>query len=230
MARIFALALTAFFLCPFLARGEPFSGQLPANEPFASSQLKSFPANCQGPSIPDINGWKTGRKSRIEFRLSNETVAYLGSDIEYLNPFNPGEVLRVVSRHVPGVFFAKKSTNDRLFREVVTSLYSAKDREEFFKTVDKKIDPILYAHWRTVKNPRTGEEMLAGDVDIWFLKSDGECLVAKNEKIKTQFLSENVGNGKPRNILSGAKYQIGDAYHILEVDPRILKPLAEKER
>jgi len=33
-------------------------------------------------------------------------------------------------------------------------------------------------------------------------------------------MTENVGNGKPRNVFVGVRYRIGDVYHILKVDRR----------
>jgi len=62
-------------------------------------------------------------------------------------------------------------------------------------------------------------------VDIWFLRPSGECLTARNERVGVQFMTENVGNGKPRNVFVGVKYQVGDIYHILKVDRRDLVQL-----
>ena len=215
MKTVLMLAIICFF--PYLARAD----------------TDVFPANCSVP-VSDINGWETVRTSRVEFRLSDEVVAYLGMDVlyaTYRNPSDSGEFVQVIGRHVPGIFATQKPKDERLILEVVTTTYDQENREDFFSEIVKKVDLILYLHWRVRENPRTGGDMLDGDVSIWFLASSGECLVAKNEKVKTQFLTENTGDpeklrngagGKPRNVFVGVKYQVGDSYHILKVDRRDL--------
>ncbi len=192
---------------------------------FAIADTDVFSANCSTPT-PDISGWEIVRALRVEFRLSDETVAYLGVDKTYRNPADPGEFVRVISRHMPGIFLVRKPTNERLFSQVVVDLYAKKDQDDFFSRMDKKTDPVLYTYWRVQKDPRTGRDMRDGNVNIWLLKSSGECLTAQNEKIGIQFLSEDVGNGKPRTIFVGVKYQVGDSYHILKVDRRdLIRPV-----
>ena len=95
-------------------------------------------------------------------------------------------------------------------------------RKPRLSEIAKKTDPILYLHWRTKENSRTGRDMKDGDTNIWFLQSSGKCLTAQNERVGVQFVTENVDNGKLRNVSVGVKYQVGDAYHILKIDRRDL--------
>lgn len=199
------LALIIFCFSPYLARAD----------------TDIFPANCFVPP-PDISGWEVVPISRIEFRLSDTAVAYLGLDIEYTeyrNLINTKEFVKVVSRHIP-LIPEQKKLNERVILDAATALYARKEEQDKLKELDEKTDPILYVRWQTKDDPRTGRDIQYGDVDLWFLKPSGECLVAKNEKVGVQFLTENVGNGKPRNVFVGVKYQIGDAYHILKIDRR----------
>ena len=222
------LVLIVFCFCPYFARGELARPELVERVESARGELVEsaradtgvFPANCSSP-VPDISGWTIAQTSRIEFRLSDEVVAYLGLAIEYSeysNPSDPGESILVVSRHVPMVFQKQKPTNDQLFREVATALYTQKEEQDRLAELDKKTDPILYIKWRTKKNPRTMGDKKDGDINIWFLRSTGECGLVQNKRVGVEFLTENVGNGKPRNVFVGVKYQVGDSYHILKVD------------
>lgn len=194
------------------------------------SNFKPFPENCPNP-VPSVSGWEVVGKQRIEFRLSDETVAYLGLDIEYFVFRNPdsGESMQVISRHRPRIFARPKLEDNRRFAQVAASLYADKDEQEMFVELEKELDPILYIYWRTGKNQVTGKNAKDGDANIWFMPSDGSCLFTQNKKIGVQFLSENVGNGKLRNIFVGVKYQIGDVYHILKVNRRDVLTLMNRK-
>lgn len=217
--RIVLLILLAFCFYPYFARGEPIESARADTDMLAVSQVESFPANCSV-SAPDITGWETVRTSRIEFRLSDYAAAYLGLDIEYAeyrNPLNSREFIRVISRHTPLISVQNK-LNERVILDAATTLYNQKEEQDRFNKLEKEIDSILFMRWGTKENPRTGKDMQDGDIDLWFLKSSGECLVAKNKKLGEQFLTENVGDGKPKNVFVGVKYRIGDVYHILKVN------------
>jgi len=204
MKTVLILAVLCFY--PYLARAD----------------TDIFPANCESPSVPDISNWEVVRQSRIEFRLSDETVAYLGLDIEheiYRNP-DSGEFMKVFSRHIPLILSRPKQTDERVIEDVATALYVQKDEEDRLAELGSKMDPFLYVYWRVQKNSRNENDMLDGDVNIWFMPSDGSCRFFQNEPVDIQFMTENVGNGKPRNVFVGVRYRIGDVYHILKVDRR----------
>ena len=208
------LILTVLCFFPYLARADSTSS--------LQADTDIFPANCKNPSVPDISGWEMTQWSRIEFRLSDYTVAYLGLDVEHRTYRNPdsGESMKVFSRHIPFIPSRPKQTNERVIVDVATELYVQKDEEDRLGKLDKKMDPFLYVYWRVRANPRNGNDMLDGDVNIWFMPSDGSCHFFQNELINIQFMTENMGEGKPRNVFVGVQYQIGEAYHILKVDRR----------
>src|SRR3989338_7947436 len=213
MKTVLILAVLCFF--PYLARAD----------------TEIFPANCSVP-VPDITGWEITRQSRIEFRLSDQTVAYLGLDIErstYRNP-DSGEFMQVIRRHTPATFAQPKQENDRLLGEMVEVFYAEKDMKDLLDALEKKTDSFLYVYWRIRTNPRNGNDVLDGDVNIWFMPPGGECRFVQNEPIGVQFMTEHIGNGKPRNVFVGVKYQVGDVYHILKVDRRDVANLMEREK
>lgn len=208
------LALLVFCVCPHLARAD------------------TFPANCEI-SAPDITDFEVVSKSRIEFRLSEEVVAYLGLDVEhtnYRNPADPGRFVEVISRHRPRVFAKPELSSERLFAEIAAAFYADKDEQDLLAALEKELDPVIYIQWRIVKDPRTGKDTKDGNVDVWFMPPDGSCKFFQNERLGVQFLSENVGNGKPHNVFVGVKYQVGDVYHILKVNRNDVNALTEERR
>lgn len=193
--RTVLLALILFCFCPYIARAD----------------TKPFPANCSVP-VPDTSGWKTIQSSRIEFRLSDYAAAYLGLDIvymEYRNPLNDREFVRVISQHIP-LIPEQKKLNDRVISDVVTTLYTRKEEQDRLSELATRTDFVLFVQWRTKENPRTRQNQLDDDVgvNVWFHNFDGGCLVVKNEKVRTQFLTENIGEGKSINVFVGVQYSI----------------------
>ncbi len=170
------------------------------------------------PSVPDIRGWTVINISRIELRISDNAVAYIGLEVEYSNPADPREFVRVIRRHIPLIISKQKQSNERLLSEMVVVFYTQKEERDRLKEVSDKSDPILYVQWRTKENPRTGNDMQDGDVRVWFLSSNRGWTFVRNQEVETEFMTENVGNGKPHNVFSGMKYRVGGAYHIIRVD------------
>lgn len=183
--------------------------------------------------IIDVDKWTVNQKTRIEFRTSDEVVAYLGLDIEYVdysNPNNPAEFARVISRHVPLIFGKQKQANDRLFRDLVTSLYVQKEQEDRLGELDKKTDTIIYVHWKIKEDPVTKKDMHDGNIDVCFLKSNGDWFFIQNKPVSIQFLSERVSNDKSRNVLVGMKYQVDADYQILKINRDDFERLIEESK
>ncbi|MDP3696693.1 MAG: hypothetical protein Q8R55_01520 [Candidatus Taylorbacteria bacterium] len=219
MKHIIAAVIAISFFCPYFARADS-TGSPQAN----TAQLTA----SSNPSVPNVSGWTVLSTSRIELRVSDDTVAYIGLEAEYSNPANPREFVRVIRRHIPLIISKRKQQNERLLSEMVVVFYTQKEEQDRLKEVSDKSDPILYVQWRTKKNPRTGNDMQDGDANIWFLRSSGDWLLTHNERIEVEFLSENVGNGEPHNVFSGMKYRVGNAYHIIRVDRNDLIKLFDR--
>ncbi|MDP3792341.1 MAG: hypothetical protein Q8Q89_01290 [bacterium] len=185
--------------------------------------------SVSNPPVPDISNWNIVSTSRIELRVSDCASVYIGLEVEYKNPTNERDFVRVVSRHIPVPISKCRSYNKQLFSETVLTLYDQKEEEDLFSERSKQIDPFLYIQWQIAENPQTGGDMLAGDVSIWFMPADGNWIITKNEKAVVEFMTANVGNGKPHNIFSGIECRIGDAYHIMRVNRDDIIQLLAKE-
>lgn len=207
-----AFILTVLIFSPYFAGAD--TGQLLSNV---------------NPPIPDFNGWKVVSLSRIELRISDCAVVYLGVEVEYNNPNDPREFIRVSSRHIPVPISKCKKYNERLLSQTVVTDYNQKEEDDLLGQRSKEIDHFLFLHWRTKKDSRNGRNVLDGDVDIWFMLANGHWLFHKNEEIAVEFLTENIGNGKTRNIFSGMESRIGDAYHLLRVSRNDILRLLEGE-
>ena len=187
-----------------------------------------------GPPVPDVSNWNVVSTSRIELRVSDCASVYIGLEVEYNNPANEKEFVRVVSRHISVPISKCRSYNKQLFSETVLTLYGQKEEEDLLFERSKQSDPFLYIEWQTAEDSRTGRDILTGDVSIWFMSAegllaDGNWFFFKNEKIEVEFLTENVGNGEPHNIFSGTKYIIGNIYHIIRVNRSDIVQLLAKE-
>lgn len=204
MKKIFvAIVFTAISFYPYLARADTH------------------------PPVPDISGWNVVSISRIALNVSDTTVAYLGLEVEYSNPSNPREFVRVTQRHIPLIISKQNKPSVRLLSEMAAVFYTKKEEQGRLLEIAKKSDSIIYTQWRIKENIRTGHDMLDGDFDVWFLSSKGDWAFVKNQEIKIEFMTENVGNGKPHNVFSGMKYQVGSIYHIVRIDRNDLVKLFE---
>ncbi len=180
------------------------------------------------PVLPDVHDWKVTSKSTIDVVVSGTVITYLGNDIEYQNPNDASESVRVISRYVPLTIAKQIAKNDHEFQQVALATYAKRDQETLLTQLASRSDPIIYFKWRVFKDPRTGKDIRDGDVSVWLLNSNGAWVFATNQKVLVQFLSERVKDGVTRNILVGRKYQLGKDYQILEPDRRYLEALEEK--
>jgi hypothetical protein len=198
MSSIFALFI---IFSPLSARANPIQ---------ASSNIP----------IPDFDRWKIVNSSRIELTISDCASIYLGTEVEYVNPSDSDEFIRVVSRHIPLPVSKCRKYDQRSLSETATVLFNQRAEEEILEARSKESDPFLFIRWRTGRD-LDGRNKLSGDVDVWLLPAEGlfsgSWLVFRNIKVDVEFLTENVGDGNNRNIFSGKKYTVGNSYHMVKV-------------
>jgi hypothetical protein len=177
-------------------------------------------ALCQtNPVIPpNFSSWNTINTSRIELRVSDCASVYLGTETDYMNPDDPMEFARVISRHIAVPINKCKEHNKKSVVAVSTSLYTQKVEQDLLTERSSKNDSFLFVRWRVEYNSRTEhDDKPSGDVDIWFRPSDGNWIFRKNIKVEVESLTENIGDAKSNNVFSGVMYRIGGLYHIVRV-------------
>lgn len=190
MARILLLALAILFLhYPVQASDEP----------------------------PNFRDWTVKNISRIELRISDRAVAYLGFETEYSNPNDPTEFAEVIDRHIP-LIVAKKKYNQRQFVAASISSYVDKEEQDRLRELSKMSDTFIVMRWKVKKDPRTGNDLLDGNMNIWFMPANGKWFFVENGQVSVEFLTENIGNGKSGNVFSGMRFKLFNNYHLLKVD------------
>jgi len=181
--------------------------------------LIPWPCRAQTASIsppPDLSGWREVSRSRIEVVISESLNIYMGFDIEYVNPVNPNEFIRVITKHRPSIIKGRNAPNDRLISEVVLSRYAERDRAQMTEELFKEADPVICVKWRIKKDPRTGKEIQDGDIETWFRVNSGDWLFNKNQEIRVEFLTEHIDGKLNKNILLGRKYSFAGVYNIFK--------------
>ena len=168
--------------------------------------------------VPNVTNWKVVNVSRIELRISDCASVYIGLETEYNNPANLKSFVRIVSRYIPVPIYKCRKDNKKLLSETATTLYVQKEEQDLLSERSKQSDPFLYIQWQTTEDSRTGRDRLVGDVILGIMPADGSWVITKNEKVTVEFMTENIGNGKPHNIFSGNESRIGNTYHIIRVD------------
>jgi len=183
---------------------------------------------AQNPA-PDLTGWIQEPVSRVEITVSDSIHVSLGIEVEYKNPANPNEFVRVIAKHVPLVVREQRMPNNRLISEVMLSMYAERDVNELLGKLSKESDPIIFMRWHVKKDPKTGRDAQDGDTEVWFRKNEGDWIFDKNREVLVEFISENVTNGHNRNVMVGRKYSMNGAYHIFKADRKdIVKAMEEK--
>ena len=192
-------------------------------------------AEAQTKLPPDFSGWTIDGLSRIELRVSDCSSVYLGLERNYKNPADPTEFGKMISRHIPLPISKCRKRDERSALETGNDLYARKEEDERLKESSEKSDPILYIHWRMVKDPSSGRERLDGDIEVWLMPpegplADGGLPYFKNAEISTEFLTENVGNGEPRNVFSGREYRVDGVYHLMRISRDAIMQLLERRQ
>lgn len=206
MKRFFAVFLLFFaFLYPSLARADI-------------------------PDPPDLSGWKVESIFRVDVRISELVVIYLGFETLYSNPNEPGGFALVTKRHRPLIMAKSDPKGDRMFKNAVVDFYTRKEREGILQKRYGEADTIVCQKWRVVKDAKTGHPVRVGNVEVWFLDSTGNPKTVLNQKVSIAPVSELKSPDFRNGILAGVKYSVGDNYQIIRAEHVFLIMALKKEK
>jgi hypothetical protein len=170
--------------------------------------------NSDSPGIPCLDDWTVINRTIINVEASSSVTVYLGFEIEYQNPNNPKEFVRVVRRIVPlvSVRYIKKTSDSQ--KDLDVSSFFVKKEE--YDMVEKDL--------------RTGTYIQLGNSEIWILNSDSDCwYFSRNEKVSVKFLSAYIPGVKRNAAIIGREYSVDkDHYQILSIGPNELKLVGKK--
>ena len=181
-------------------------------------------------NLPDLSGWKEEATYRIDVRISELIVIYLGLETLYSNPNIPGEFALVTKRHRPLIMAKSDPRDDRMFKSAIVNFYTRKELEGVIRKRHEEADAVVCQKWREIKDAKTDQPVRMGDVEVWFLDSGGNPKVVLNQKVSTGSVSELKSPDFKDGILAGVKYSIGDSYQIMRVEHVFLVMALKKEK
>ena len=81
-------------------------------------------------------------------------------------------------------------------------------------------DAIAFIKWGESKDPRTGEQMLNGQIENWLLNQNGKWFFesSNSPEIKVELISEPDIESLNNSKLVGFKIYLKNHYHILRID------------
>lgn len=178
---------------------------------------------------PSAEGWDSVTKFHYEIKnyISSPvgTVivpTYVGSANMYKNPGKPGELLMVIVKYPAFTIIPKAIRNEMKSPGNVIENYSQKKKQEEFEKRLKQSDAIAFVKWKESKDPRTGEQMLSGEIESWILDQNGNWFFISGNKpeIRVELVSEASAYGPRASILVGFKIflESGNHYHVLRFD------------
>jgi len=186
-----------------------------------------FRANAETPPLPDINGWKIENRDIIHVKTFSDTTTYLGFITTYQNPQNSNEYIRVYARCLPKTIIREKSKGSQDFKDAGSILFKKEEKKDFLTELFGKSDPFIYEKWQTEKDLRTGLDMPPYSVEVWFLCQNGEWIFAADQKIIRESISEAL---EDQTAMTGQKYSLDTAYHILSISRNDLEQILQARR
>ena len=179
---------------------------------------------------PDASGWEIEVTYRIDYRISDLVVVYLGFETLYSNPDGSGEFALVTKRHRPLIMAKSDPKEHRMFKAAIVNFYTRKELEDILRKRYENADTIICQKWREVKDSRSGQPVRVGDVKVWFLDSGGNTKTVLNQKVSTGSVSELRSPDFKDGILAGVRYSVGDSYQIIRAEHAFLVMALRKEK
>lgn len=171
---------------------------------------------------PNVDDWRVVNVSVLDVRLSDLTVVYLGFQVQFQNPVETDEFILVTNRFRPLIFAKSDPRDDRKFQKAIVNFYTQKERQDILEKRYQEADAIIYQRWRVTVDQSTNQLVKNGDVDVWFLTSDGNWKLIKNEKVDIEPVSILRSKDFKQGILAGIRYSVGDSFQIIRAEPVFL--------
>lgn len=191
-------------------------------------------AGSSGISPPDVKDFKPTLSKELDPRIDDYKTAFLGQVMVYQNPNDLSEFVRVYYRQVALVSERAKekgtSEPDARDRNLSNQNYHRKEETEALNRVQQATDAFAYAHWRTVHDPRTGQDIQAGPMEFWLLDPDGTYAYFSQPENSEESALKYSPFSEPSNagpVLVGLKFTLGDTVHIIRVDQDDISALAK---
>ncbi|PIR42082.1 MAG: hypothetical protein COV30_00315 [Candidatus Yanofskybacteria bacterium CG10_big_fil_rev_8_21_14_0_10_37_15] len=171
-------------------------------------------------NIPDIKEFNPVLSKELEFRIDDYKTGFVGKVIDYQNPNNSSEFVRVYYRQVAIVSERAriKSSKETTSLNFSNLNYHQKQEKEALNRVQELIDPFAYVQWKIVRDPRTGQYIRDGFFRAWLLNQNGEWIFESDKNITSVSVSEPFIDKLSKQVLVGIKFSLGDSVHIVRID------------
>lgn len=171
---------------------------------------------------PDVKNFTPVLSKELEFRIDDCKTGFVGRIIDYQNPDDLNEFVRVYYRQV-AIVSKRACENDTIetgSRDKNSSNlnYHQKEEMETLGRVQKATDAFAYVQWRTVRDPRTGQDIRDGFFRSWLLEQNGNWTFSNAYNLDTLPFSEPSKADSNKRIIVGIEFTLVGATHIVRID------------
>lgn len=171
---------------------------------------------------PDVKGFTPVLSKELEFRIDDYRIAFVGQVVDYQNPNDPNEFVRVYYRQVAIISERAKENDSKetgsLDRNSSNLNYHLKQETEALSRVQQATDAFAYVQWRTVQDPRTGQNIRTDLFRSWLLGQNGNWMFSYGDGLFVSPFSEESTTNPDKRIIVGIKFVLVDGVHIVRID------------
>ena len=172
---------------------------------------------------PDVKGFTPVLSKELEFRIDDCKTGFVGRVIEYQNPNDLNEFVRVFYRQVAIV--SKRPCDEKGATQAggrdgnSSNLnYHQKEETETLERVQQATDAFAFVQWRIVRDLRTGQDIRTGFLQSWLLEQNGNWTFSSARNLFTAIFSEPSKADTDKRINVGIKFTLAGGTHIVRVD------------
>ncbi len=187
-----------------------------------------------GAGPPDVKNFTPILSKELEFKIDDYKTALVGRVVVYQNPDDPSEFVKVYYRQVAIVSERAQEKNTIETGGPDANLsnlkYHSKEEAEVLGRVQQATDAFAYVQWRTILDPRTGQDIKEDFLRSWLLEQDGSWALNYGSDLLTSPFSEPSKGDPTKRINVGIKFTLAGEVHIVRIDQDdILAPIEKKE-
>lgn len=174
-------------------------------------------------SPPDVKNFKPVLTKELEFRVDDYRTAFVGRVVDYQNPNDLKEFVRVYYRQVALVSERAKEQNapeagGRNWNFSNLNHHQQQETEALGR-VQKEADVFAYVRWRTERDSRTGQDIrAAGSYWSGLLDWSGRWVSTLNENISLTPVSEPSKTDPEKHVIVGIRFDLAGGSHIVRID------------
>ena len=184
------------------------------------SLTMEFVGSGTGP--PDIKNFTPVLSKELEFRINDYKTAFVGRVVDYQNPADPNEFVRVYYRQVALVSARAKENKTAGASGSIGTLsnlnYHRNQETKALGKAQQVTDAFAYVQWRIVRDPRTGQDIMTGFLRSWLLGQNGDWTFGSGYNLLTSPFSEPSKADPKKRIIVGIQFTLVGGVHIVRID------------